>query len=151
MKKMILCKTCGKEIAANAKHCPNCGGKNKKPIYKKWWFWVLLCLIILILLPNNSNLESNNSATDSNSNSSQVTNSVSEEKPVENNLWSMDYYVDEFNQKTNEWYVTNNTLFLGKFNNSETSDSALTAQILVDKDSVAIILYEYAKKQVKNA
>lgn len=44
--KMINCKTCGAEIAANAKVCPKCGAKNKKPIYKKWWFYVLIVLIL---------------------------------------------------------------------------------------------------------
>ncbi|MCU6061082.1 zinc-ribbon domain-containing protein, partial [Clostridioides difficile] len=31
MSKMIQCKSCSKEIASNAKSCPNCGAKNKKP------------------------------------------------------------------------------------------------------------------------
>lgn len=44
--KLITCKTCGAEMASNAKSCPQCGAKNKKPIYKKWWFWVLLVAII---------------------------------------------------------------------------------------------------------
>lgn len=35
MAKMIQCKTCSKEIASNAKSCPGCGAKNKKPIYKR--------------------------------------------------------------------------------------------------------------------
>lgn len=44
--KLIHCKTCGAEMASNAKTCPQCGAKNKKPIYKKWWFWVLIVIII---------------------------------------------------------------------------------------------------------
>lgn len=36
--KMTTCKHCGAEIAASAKVCPQCGGKNKPPIYKRWWF-----------------------------------------------------------------------------------------------------------------
>lgn len=31
MAKMVKCKTCGADIAKNAKVCPNCGAKNKKP------------------------------------------------------------------------------------------------------------------------
>ncbi len=46
--KMIKCKHCGQEIAASAKTCPHCGGKNKKPFYKRWWFWVLVVLVLLI-------------------------------------------------------------------------------------------------------
>lgn len=34
--KMTTCKHCGAEIAASAKVCPHCGGKNKPPIYKRW-------------------------------------------------------------------------------------------------------------------
>ncbi len=44
--KMKTCDICGAEMAANAKTCPSCGGKNKKPIYKKWWFWVLLVVVV---------------------------------------------------------------------------------------------------------
>lgn len=44
--KLINCKTCGAEMASNAKVCPQCGAKNKKPIFKKWWFWVLVVIII---------------------------------------------------------------------------------------------------------
>lgn len=47
MKKMIKCKTCSKEIASNAKVCPSCGSKNKKPFYKRTWVWVLVVLILL--------------------------------------------------------------------------------------------------------
>ena len=45
--KLIKCKTCDAEIAANAKSCPQCGAKNKKPFYKKWWFWVILVFFLI--------------------------------------------------------------------------------------------------------
>lgn len=44
--KMIKCKTCGADIASNAKACPSCGAKNKKPIFTKWWFWLLVIIVI---------------------------------------------------------------------------------------------------------
>ena len=44
--KMTTCRYCGAEIAKSAKTCPHCGGKNKKPFYKKWWFWLLVLLIL---------------------------------------------------------------------------------------------------------
>ena len=47
--KMTHCKYCGAEIAANAKACPACGGKNKKPIYKRVWFWILIVILLLII------------------------------------------------------------------------------------------------------
>lgn len=31
---LITCKHCGQVIAASAKTCPHCGGKNGKPVYK---------------------------------------------------------------------------------------------------------------------
>lgn len=44
--KTKTCDVCGAEIAASAKTCPSCGGKNKKPVYKKWWFWVLVLVVV---------------------------------------------------------------------------------------------------------
>lgn len=45
--KMKTCKHCGAEIAKSAKVCPVCGGKNKKPIFKRVWFWLLIILLVL--------------------------------------------------------------------------------------------------------
>lgn len=45
--KMTTCKHCGAEISASAKVCPQCGGKNKPPIYKRWWFIAIIVLIVL--------------------------------------------------------------------------------------------------------
>ena len=46
--KMKTCKHCGAEIAKSAKVCPNCGGKNKKPIFKRVWFWLLLIVLVIL-------------------------------------------------------------------------------------------------------
>lgn len=45
--KLIKCKSCGADIAKSAKRCPQCGGKIKKPFYKKWWFWVIIAFIVI--------------------------------------------------------------------------------------------------------
>lgn len=45
--KLITCKHCGQQIAVNAKTCPQCGGKNKKPFYTRWWFWTIVVLILI--------------------------------------------------------------------------------------------------------
>lgn len=45
--KIILCKTCGKEISSKAKSCPHCGGKNKAPIYKKPWLWIIVFVLLV--------------------------------------------------------------------------------------------------------
>lgn len=47
MAKMIKCATCGANIASNAKSCPNCGAKNKKPVYRRPIFIILLVIVIL--------------------------------------------------------------------------------------------------------
>lgn len=45
--KMITCRACGNMIAANAKVCPHCGAKNKKPIYKRGWFIVIAVVVVI--------------------------------------------------------------------------------------------------------
>lgn len=45
--KMTVCRTCNNPIAANAKVCPHCGAKNKKPFYKREWFIVLAVIVVL--------------------------------------------------------------------------------------------------------
>lgn len=49
MENLVKCKACGNEIAKNAKICPSCGAKNKKPFYKAWWFWVIVVFVVLII------------------------------------------------------------------------------------------------------
>lgn len=46
MERMVICRTCGEEIAASAKVCPKCGGRNKQPIFKKWWFWAIVVVVV---------------------------------------------------------------------------------------------------------
>ena len=48
--KMTTCKHCGAEIAASAKVCPHCGGKNKPPIYKRWWFILIIVIVVLSVI-----------------------------------------------------------------------------------------------------
>ena len=52
-KKLIPCKTCGAQIASNAKTCPNCGAKNKKkhPIL----FGILILLVLIIAIASSGN------------------------------------------------------------------------------------------------
>ena len=75
MAKMINCKSCKKEIASNAKVCPNCGAKNKKPFYKAVWFWILVVIVIGAIAGGG-----NNSSSDSGNNNS---NNPSETKVIE--------------------------------------------------------------------
>ena len=85
-KKLMACKSCKQEIAKNAKICPHCGAKNKKPIFKKWWFWVIIAVLI-VSFGNAGRDADTNAATDSNPGSSQITTSnngaPTDKKPAE--------------------------------------------------------------------
>lgn len=69
--KMTTCKHCGAEIAASAKVCPQCGGKNKPPIYKRWWFIAIIVLIVLSAIGGSS------SGSDSSASSNKATSTSS--------------------------------------------------------------------------
>lgn len=69
--KMTTCKHCGAEIAASAKVCPQCGSKNKPPIYKRWWFIAIIVLIVL------SAIGGSGSSSDSSASSSKATSKAS--------------------------------------------------------------------------
>ncbi len=49
-KKITNCKVCNAEIASNAKVCPSCGAKNKKPLFKKPIFWIAVVVILFIAI-----------------------------------------------------------------------------------------------------
>jgi len=79
-------------------------------------------------------------------------------------IWQMKYYVDEFNDRTDEWYIT--TEVQGTFSNSATTNSDLRAILLVNStdniinriddyynrlDGISIMLYEYNEHKVTNS
>lgn len=49
---MTTCKYCGATISKTAKSCPHCGGRFKKPVYKRWWFIVIVVVVVLGVLGN---------------------------------------------------------------------------------------------------
>lgn len=49
-KKLKKCSVCGNDMAKNAKKCPNCGAKNKRPFYKKKRFWIITVIVLYILI-----------------------------------------------------------------------------------------------------
>lgn len=66
--------------------------------------------------------------------------------------WEIRHYVDEFNNPTNEKYITNKELIVGTFSNSATNNSLLYVKFLIDNLDglrISIILYEYGRNQVK--
>ena len=94
MSKMKKCKACSKEIATNAKSCPGCGAKNKKPVYKRVWFWVVAAIIAVGAASssdtnnskenNSGNVESVQEVSQSNDENSVVENES--ENKVEDNI-----------------------------------------------------------------
>jgi len=66
-------------------------------------------------------------------------------------VWTIRYYVDSFRQETDEAYIVNEDDFIGVFSNSATTNSRLDARLLVDKDDIAIILFEYGRNMVQNS
>lgn len=60
-------------------------------------------------------------------------------------IWSINYYVDEFGEKTKQGYVTNTDLINGTFSNTATQNSALDVRFLISNSSeISIKLFEYA-------
>lgn len=78
--KLITCKHCGAEIASNAKVCPKCGGKNKKPIYKKWWFWLIIVLFIIGAV-SEGKMESNSEFSVENTSTPTISSEAENETP----------------------------------------------------------------------
>jgi len=62
-------------------------------------------------------------------------------------VWKKGNYIDEFREQTGKHFVFAETT--GLFSNQATTDSDLTAKLLIDIDSVAFMLYEYNDYLVK--
>lgn len=77
-------------------------------------------------------------------------NVVGRSDNTENGLgdWEISYYVDEFQEKTEEKYIKQTVL--GTFSNSATTNSDLLAHILVDKDNIRLRLQEYCSNYAKD-
>lgn len=76
--KMTTCKHCGQEIAASAKVCPHCGGKNKPPIYKRWWFIAIIVIIVLAVIGGSGSSDSSGSTSSTATSKTAVSSSSSE-------------------------------------------------------------------------
>ena len=63
--------------------------------------------------------------------------------------WKSSFYVDEFDNPTNEAYISNSNYFYGTFSNRATTDSKLCALVLIDAEKICIKLWEYGSQEVK--
>ncbi len=80
--KMTTCKHCGQEIAASAKVCPHCGGKNKPPIYKRGWFIAIIVLVILYAIGSSGNSSNTSNSTSTSTSSEKAESSISSSSTV---------------------------------------------------------------------
>ena len=153
----MTCKKCGQVVEEGFNNCPNCGEnlngkKTKKPIFKKWWFWLIVILAVFAIIGSSGNNDEDaatqNNPTDvvvDGNSTSTDSASPNETEPANPQTWSKNFYVDDFDEPTDEWYVSRS--FLGTFSNS---DSRLKGDILIDENDISIFLYEYYTHQVKN-
>lgn len=99
-----LCTNCGKEVAAEAVICPDCGvalKKKKKPLYKKWWVWAVVLIIVVIATTSGGGSETpvgTNQPTQQEQNIEYTVYSVSElvKDLEENALKAEKKYVDQY-------------------------------------------------------
>lgn len=84
----------------------------------------------------------------SESTSAEEDSSAEDTEPEVLKNWEKSFYVDDFDEPTEEWYVQSS--FSGTFSNSATTDSKLTGYILIDQEDITFFLYEYGRNQVKN-
>lgn len=92
----------------------------------------------------------NNETTSSESTPNEEAPAETDKAEEEESLWETYYYVDDFNQPTEDGYICNSTYFLGTFSNSATTDSNLLVNVVVDEVDIAFFLYEYGNNLVKN-
>lgn len=67
----------------------------------------------------------------------------------EQGVWEIGYFVDEFQEETNDGYIVN--YGTGTFSNSAATNARLDAKLLITNDYEAqLFLYEYGSQQVKS-
>ena len=166
MNKMTKCKSCGADIASSAKHCPSCGAKNKKPIYKRVWFWILIVVLLIAITDfvaskvNPSDSIDFETTTEEDSNAYVAKSEVAVEIDCDNLAEAYnknpDYYDKILNNQVAEWSGT-----ITSMTNSDDGevlvymqcgldgyliDNVITATINNDKDKKAILSYKEGDK-----
>lgn len=125
---------------------------------KKLFCFILALAMVLGLsacsgAPNEKmNADKENANTQQEQSSDVEDTATPTEKPVERDRWAIGYYVDSFQQKTEDGYIANRTFFTGTFSNSATQNSLLHVFVIVDDVDVSFVLYEYGgDNPVKNS
>lgn len=166
MNKMTKCKSCGADIASSAKHCPSCGAKNKKPIYKRVWFWILVVVLLIAIADfvaskvNPSDSIEIETTTEEDSNAyvdrSEATVEIDCDKLAEAYNKNPDYYDKILNNQVAEWSGTITSIansdngevlvYMRCGLNGYLIDNVVTATISNDKDKKVILGYKEGDK-----
>ena len=98
--KLKPCRVCGAEIAKNAKTCPSCGAKNKKPVYLRPWF-ILLAIVLAAAVAGSSGSSDKEGSVSSSPNSAQASVSsgsqIQEDPEVVYTPYSVAQMMDDLN------------------------------------------------------
>ena len=166
MNNMTKCKSCGADIASSAIHCPSCGAKNKKPIYKRVWFWILVVVLLIAIADfvaskvNPSDSIEIETTTEEDSNAyvdrSEATVEIDCDKLAEAYNKNPDYYDKILNNQVAEWSGTITSIansdngevlvYMRCGLNGYLIDNVVTATITNDKDKKAILSYKEGDK-----
>lgn len=83
----------------------------------------------------------------SSTNTADSTDSTVTPAPASESVWEKRYYVDEFDQPTDDYYIC--AIIDGTFSNSATTNADLGVVLFLDKDGLRIRLVEYRSSYVK--
>ena len=85
--KMIYCRKCGTQFNKKCNRCPQCGKRNKKPLFFRGWFIFLVIIVVAFTYFTNASSKGktpsyNNAYTSSNSSENKYTPSTKPESKV---------------------------------------------------------------------
>ena len=111
--KMIKCKTCGADIASDAKTCPSCGSKNNKSFYKKWWFWHIIIILCIIALANSGSEDK--TATEPVATNTEQTNETTLPTPITDQEQAKESSIPaEYKSALNKAQIYSDTMYMSK-------------------------------------
>ena len=65
--------------------------------------------------------------------------------------WEKAFYLDAFNDPTEEYYIGTSSHIKGTYNSSTVTDGKLEAEVRADAEAIRIMLYENGTDKVKMA